>query len=325
MRRVGRAVDRADGQRTHWLVRVHRGSGSFVSAQANFRWVDGVCVYRGWRGATRERYMLEIMTRKIGGWGMRVGMMVVVLNMMREIRSCGTRVRCERRGPCGQGSMERLQGWYSAQGWGSMTRRILAVVTFYRRGDVDVRIVVDHVDEFLRERCQSCNRLANDIPQLLDYTNELVVSSSLSNELFSHPLVFFPHTTELSGDLPRQLNPLLHPRIRLQRLPLDLIEQIRSSPQELAVRELPGLRVGGGALGAGGPVNLMKPIHIELPDEGGEIIMLEVTSQYTPTELAHIRNDERSAQFRPSDEVRRLRIVDHLEKLRHKVIRRRHR
>jgi hypothetical protein len=43
---------------------------------------------------------------------------------------------------------------------------------------------------------------------------------------------------------PRKLNTMLHTRIRLKRLPLDLIQQIRSAAQKLAVRELPGLRVG---------------------------------------------------------------------------------
>lgn len=34
------------------------------------------------------------------------------------------------------------------------------------------------------------------------------------------------------------------------------------------------------------------------------VVMLEMTSQDTPTEFTDIGNDERSSEFRPSDEVR---------------------
>lgn len=41
---------------------------------------------------------------------------------------------------------------------------------------------------------------------------------------------------------------MLRRGVRLERLPLDLLEQVRPPAQELVVRELPRLHVGGGAL-----------------------------------------------------------------------------
>lgn len=41
---------------------------------------------------------------------------------------------------------------------------------------------------------------------------------------------------------------MLRRGVRLERLPLDLLEQVRPPAQELVVRELPRLYVGGGAL-----------------------------------------------------------------------------
>jgi hypothetical protein len=42
------------------------------------------------------------------------------------------------------------------------------------------------------------------------------------------------------------------------------------------VRELPGLRVGRGALGARGAVDLMEAVHVELAHERGELHICDI-------------------------------------------------
>ena len=65
------------------------------------------------------------------------------------------------------------------------------------------------------------------------------------------PSVVVAHLRELCGDLTGELDAVLDRRVGLQRLTLDLLEEVWSSAKELVVRELPGLHVRRGALGAG--------------------------------------------------------------------------
>lgn len=66
------------------------------------------------------------------------------------------------------------------------------------------------------------------------------------------PPIIVSHLRELRGDLARELDAVLDGGVGLERLALDLLEQVGAAAQELVVRELPGLDVGGGALGAWG-------------------------------------------------------------------------
>jgi hypothetical protein len=56
--------------------------------------------------------------------------------------------------------------------------------------------------------------------------------------------VLVAHLRELRGDLAGQLDALLDRRVRVERLALDLVEQVRPPAEKLVVRELPRLRIG---------------------------------------------------------------------------------
>jgi hypothetical protein len=59
------------------------------------------------------------------------------------------------------------------------------------------------------------------------------------------------------------------------------------------------------------PIDLVKPIHIELADEAAEVVVLEVRAQNGPAKFADVGHDERGAVLCPRDERSRLWVVDH--------------
>jgi hypothetical protein len=57
----------------------------------------------------------------------------------------------------------------------------------------------------------------------------------------------------------------------------------------------------------------VEAVHIELADERGEIVVLEMRSKNGTTEFTDIGDDEGGAEVRPGDVLRRLGVCDHPE------------
>ena len=74
----------------------------------------------------------------------------------------------------------------------------------------------------------------------------------LGYELGVNTAVLVAHLIQLGLDLVREFYAVLDARVWLERLALDLLQQVRTAPQELVVGELPGLDVGRRALCARG-------------------------------------------------------------------------
>ena len=84
-------------------------------------------------------------------------------------------------------------------------------------------------------------------------------------------------------------------------LPLYLREEISLAHQEEGVLE----HLVGGAL----PLRLMEVVHVQLPDERGEVVVLEVLRQDLLPEQGGVPDDKALAIFEPSHDVIDLFIV----------------
>ena len=95
---------------------------------------------------------------------------------------------------------------------------------------------------------RTSTRLDHHIIHRLRHIRQPVELLPLLLERDHQPAVVVAHLRQLRGDLPGQLDAVLERRVRLERLALDLLEQVRAAAQELVVGELPGLHVGRRAL-----------------------------------------------------------------------------
>ena len=94
-------------------------------------------------------------------------------------------------------------------------------------------------------------RFVDDLVQGLRDACEAFHLVPLLRQRVHEPSVVVAHLRELRSDFAGELDAVLDGGIGLQRLALDLLEEIWPSAKELVMRELPSLHVRRSALGAG--------------------------------------------------------------------------
>lgn len=65
-------------------------------------------------------------------------------------------------------------------------------------------------------------------------------------------------------------------------------------------------------------INLSKSIGVELTDEAGEVVVLEVGGKEDASELGRVPDDEAVIGWGPRDDLVRRRVVDHVVRLQQK-------
>lgn len=97
--------------------------------------------------------------------------------------------------------------------------------------------------------------------------------------------------------------------------PLDLREEVLPPPPEVLVAEPPelaGLRLQLVVDAEGvGELHLPEAVEVELPDEGGELVVLEELGDYHRLEEVRVLDYEGEPVFRPAADFRVAR-VDHV-------------
>lgn len=75
----------------------------------------------------------------------------------------------------------------------------------------------------------------------------------------------------------------------------DLLKKVRASTEEERVRELPDVGIRAGPLGTRRTVELVEAVHVQLANEGGEVGMLEVRAEDSPTEFSNVGDNKAEA------------------------------
>lgn len=113
--------------------------------------------------------------------------------------------------------------------------------------------------------------LGDNIVQRFGDIHQAIDLVSLCVNRMDQPSILVFHLGELSRYFAGELDAVLDGRVGFERLTFDFLQQVRSPPEEFVVRKLPGLDVGGRALGTGSTVDLVEAVHVQLPDEAREL------------------------------------------------------
>lgn len=165
-----------------------------------------------------------------------------------------------------------------------------------RRGDIDVGTVARRLKQFIRERHRNAAgpTAGHHVIHGLCHNRQTLDLRALGVNGHSKTAIILPRLSKLRSDLARKLDAMFQRRIRLERLTLNLLEQVGTPAQEFMMRELPRLHVRGSALRTWCAVDLVKAVHVQLADKTREVVVLEVRTEDCAAELADILHDEAS-------------------------------